>query len=72
MPVYEFECLDCKRDFEQLVMGSGSKIECPHCKGNNANKKMSVCGMSSGGKFTGSSGGPSCTGCPSSNCSTCH
>ncbi|RMF96894.1 MAG: zinc ribbon domain-containing protein [Candidatus Schekmanbacteria bacterium] len=72
MPVYEYECQDCKEEFEYLLLSKDSKIHCPKCNGEHIIKKMSLCGFASGDKFTSSSpGGSACSGCTSTNCSTC-
>lgn len=38
MPIYEFSCKDCKKDFEVVQSISDydpEKVECPGCKGKN-------------------------------------
>ncbi len=71
MPIYEYECLDCKAEFEMLVFGS-RKVTCPECSSENVRKKVSVFGMSGVEKpFAGSSGCSSCNSSGSS-CSSCH
>jgi putative FmdB family regulatory protein len=34
MPIYEYRCLDCDTNFEQIVLGSDADAECPNCDGN--------------------------------------
>jgi len=70
MPIYEYHCAKCGCDFEELVTSSSAKITCPQCGGKKVGKLMSVFAHQSGGEFR-SSGGSSCSGCSSSNCSTC-
>jgi putative FmdB family regulatory protein len=42
MPIYEFDCDDCRKPFESLVMGfSTDHVKCPECEGNNVKKKIS-------------------------------
>jgi len=53
VPIFEFHCEKCNRDFEFLVLGKG-QVTCPHCK----SKK---------GKFT-SSAGSECGSCSSTSC----
>ncbi len=31
MPIYVYKCKKCGKDFELLVMGSGTKPACEHC-----------------------------------------
>jgi putative FmdB family regulatory protein len=75
MPIYEYHCEDCGKDFECLVMRSDDTSDCPHCQGDKTKRLMSACGFLSkgaGGETVGKSAGASaCTGCPSTNCGTC-
>jgi putative FmdB family regulatory protein len=41
MPLYEFNCLDCEREFELLVRGS-EKPQCPQCEGTRLTKLLSA------------------------------
>jgi len=41
MPIYEYECKDCKNIFSKLVIKQDTKVECPSCKSQNVEKKMS-------------------------------
>ena len=73
MPIYEYHCEQCSKDFECLVMGSDSP-SCPDCKGDRIHRLMSACGFLSkggGGETTGSSAGSSCGGCSASSCGGC-
>src|SRR6185503_6453328 len=61
MPIYEFHCLECKRDSEVLVRSSDWKgTACPHCHSVKLEKKLSVF-ASSGGEATEA---PACSGQP--------
>ncbi len=71
MPIFEFICNKCGHDFEELVMSKSEKIQCPECKSKKVKKQMSTVSFKSSGNYS-SSAGPSCSGCTSSNCSTCH
>ena len=71
MPIYEYKCEDCKKDFEVLVFGN-QKVRCPECNSDNIKKKFSVFGMSGVEKpFAGSSGGCSSCGSKGSTCASC-
>ncbi|MBW1783556.1 MAG: zinc ribbon domain-containing protein [Deltaproteobacteria bacterium] len=74
MPIYEFKCSKCNEEFETIVFGSDDSVSCPRCKGEDVKRLMSTCGFKSKGSFdfTPSSGSSSCSGCSSTNCSTCH
>lgn len=41
MPIYEYTCPDCEKDFEELVFDPDEIPECPHCGGTNAQRIMS-------------------------------
>ena len=41
MPIYEYACQDCARQFETLVR-SGSAPSCPHCQSTRLDKQLSV------------------------------
>ena len=70
MPIYEFICKKCKHEFEELVMSTSEKINCPDCGSKRIERAMSTFSYSSGGSFSHSSGN-SCGSCSSGNCSGC-
>lgn len=41
MPLYEYECTDCRTHFELLVRES-TTLECPSCHGTHLEKQLSV------------------------------
>jgi len=73
MPIFEFRCQACGREFEKLIFGGDPEVECPACGQKGAEKLMSACAAKVGYKFTAASNpkGPSCTGCAATSCSTC-
>lgn len=40
MPVFDFQCLHCKKEFTELVLGSET-ISCPHCQNTKLKKLFS-------------------------------
>ncbi len=42
MPIYEFECNDCKITFETFLLKSDEKVNCPNCKSENVVKLISA------------------------------
>ncbi len=73
MPIFEYVCPDCAEEFETLVFSSTKEIKCPKCGSTNPQKKISTFAFKSGFKFvgTGKKAGSSCSGCSSTNCSSC-
>ena len=70
MPIYEYQCNTCKKEFEELVF-KDEVPPCPHCDSNKTSKLMSrPCYHMAGGGYAPSSGG-SCAGCAGGNCATC-
>ena len=41
MPLYEYTCSKCRKDFELLVRG-GQVPQCPHCGTKKLKRQMSV------------------------------
>lgn len=75
MPIYEYKCNKCNKEFEYIVFGSDNEIECPECSGKEVERVLSACSFKSGGSYSAPSsggGGSSCSGCSSTNCSSCH
>ena len=71
MPIYEFHCPQCDRDFETLVMRSDDKVCCPTCDSKKVRRLMSGFAHKSEGKMV-SSGGGGCASCAGGSCATCH
>ncbi|HOO47009.1 MAG TPA: zinc ribbon domain-containing protein [Deltaproteobacteria bacterium] len=61
MPIYEYQCKNCGKEFEKLVpMSSDKNPECPQCSSTDVKKKISKTASNLCG----------CSGCSSSSCST--
>jgi putative FmdB family regulatory protein len=70
MPIFEFRCKKCEREFEFFIMKKGEAVVCPFCGGEEVEKLISSFRLGgSGGEGTLSSG--ACSTCSSKNCSTC-
>ena len=41
MPLYEYQCQSCSKEFELLVRGSETP-ECPSCRSTDLQKRLSV------------------------------
>ena len=74
MPIYEYQCDACKKEFEELVSGD-EVLPCPHCGSRTTNKLMSrPCYHMAGGSGHDPSpagGGRACASCSGGHCATC-
>ncbi|MDO5483416.1 MAG: zinc ribbon domain-containing protein [Desulfovibrionaceae bacterium] len=75
MPIYEYSCEKCGREFEELVFDDQPPA-CPHCGSAHTHKLMSRCAHCSGGSgdyapSSSSGGGGGCAGCSGGNCASC-
>ncbi len=80
MPIFEFTCKSCNKNFEELVLKADEEVSCPSCSSKQIEKLMSSCrhssqnasssvsDFSSSQKFSSGSG---CSGCSGGNCSSC-
>jgi len=71
MPIYEYQCLDCRRSFEMIrpIKDADSAAECDECHSKNVKRLISLFNAASEGRSI--SGGNSCGGCAGGSCSTC-
>lgn len=67
MPIYEYTCERCGKNFESLVFRSDDTPECPDCNCTKVNRVMSTCGFVS----KGSGGQPVKRAAATSGCSSC-
>ncbi|MBI4247218.1 MAG: zinc ribbon domain-containing protein [Candidatus Rokubacteria bacterium] len=70
MPVYEYRCGACGKEFERYMATSGAAVACPACASANVKRTLSVVSVKSGGGFAASSA-PAGGGCCGGGCS-CH
>lgn len=74
MPIYEYRCNACNRQFEYLVLGKADPL-CPDCNTPDVCRLMSACGFfskGSGGETVRSSAATSgCGGCAATSCGSC-
>lgn len=73
MPIYEYVCLDCRHQFEQVrpMKDADAPAACSKCESLHTSRMLSLFFASSGGKAIASSGASNCAACTSRSCSTC-
>lgn len=64
MPIFEYHCQDCAREFETFVTGD-RKPACPSCQGANLSKLLSRPGMVGTAERSPAGAQPSFQGCGS-------
>jgi putative FmdB family regulatory protein len=71
MPIFEYHCLVCNRDFEKLVRTSATEVECTNCGSELLEKKFSLFGSKVGARSPdlGGGGGGGGGGCGCGSCS---
>ncbi len=76
MPIFEYKCSQCDKEFEKLVFGN-EDVVCPKC-GSPVEKLMSCCsfksatGSPSGEYKISASNKSACGSCTASSCASCH
>lgn len=63
MPIFEYECTSCGKEFELLVRNSSLPPECPGCKGSELRKKLSAFATFTGAASAHAELPASCQGC---------
>jgi len=47
MPIYEYRCKGCEREFEKYVVSAAATVACPACASSQVMRKLSVFGLRS-------------------------
>jgi putative FmdB family regulatory protein len=63
MPIYEYQCAACGKEFEVLVRGSSPAPECPGCSGTKLRKKLSAFATISASASAGADLPAACQSC---------
>ena len=75
MPIYEYQCEKCSKEFEYLVLSSSEVPDCPACQSKKVNKLMSASTFFSKSKAgmteSSSAAASACSGCASTDCGSC-
>lgn len=69
MPIYEYTCKDCEKEFETLVLSSSEKIACEACGSARVDKRFSVFGVGAASAPECGMGASSAAACPPVGCS---
>lgn len=69
MPIYEYTCAECRRDFEVLLLSAAEEVACENCGSKRVEKRFSVFGV--GTSSTDDCAMPACPpqGCDLPQCS---
>ena len=70
MPIYEYRCAGCGKEFERYVPTPGGTATCPACGSGSVKRTLSVFALKSGGGSVASSM-PAGGGCCGGGCG-CH
>jgi putative FmdB family regulatory protein len=65
MPIYEYRCAGCGKDFERYVSGQTAVVACPECESSQVTRRLSLVGVRTGSgpvASTGAMGGGCCGG----------
>ncbi len=63
MPIFEYACSSCGKEFETLVRASSHAPECPACHSTELRKKLSVFAAVTGSTATGGEMPEACQSC---------
>lgn len=63
MPIYEFECSECGKLFEELVFNLTKidSVNCPSCESNDVRKRISLMAATTRSNGGSAAPAPSCT-----------
>ncbi|HSK29871.1 MAG TPA: zinc ribbon domain-containing protein [Candidatus Limnocylindria bacterium] len=64
MPIFEYRCRRCDRQFESIVLSSRERISCPSCGSTAVEKQFSVFSARLSGNEATSPSSGACAGTP--------
>ncbi len=71
MPIYEYMCHGCHKNFEEIVFSRSETVTCPKCASDDVERQLSVFSAPAGRSGTAEIGGGGCGGCTPGGCG-CH
>ena len=71
MPIYEYRCKQCEREFEKYIPAAGTQVACPACASEQVMRKLSVFGLKTAGALQPSAMSGGGGGCCGGGCG-CH
>jgi putative FmdB family regulatory protein len=71
MPIYEYRCKQCEREFEKYIPAAGTQVACPACASEQVMRKLSVFGLKAAGALQPSAMSGGGGGCCGGGCA-CH
>ncbi|MFP4213307.1 MAG: FmdB family zinc ribbon protein [Desulfohalobiaceae bacterium] len=78
MPIYEYVCNNCAKEFEELILDSQEQVLCPECGAGDARRMLSRCRTRMGGQAGSelssdgvAAGGGGCGSCSAGSCASC-
>lgn len=74
MPMYEYRCPSCGREFEEIAR-QDERVPCPACAAPSEPLISAChcqCSAATGSYTPASTGGGKCGGCSGGNCAGCH
>jgi putative FmdB family regulatory protein len=72
MPLFEYRCNDCGRDFEKIVPRHDSQTDCPHCASVDIEKQLSVFAVAGSAESDASDAAQGCGRCGAAEPGMCQ
>jgi putative FmdB family regulatory protein len=63
MPIYEYRCAACGREFERYVATPSTAVACPHCESRKVTRRLSLVTLKTSGGLAASPGAAMGGGC---------